>query len=116
MRFSDYFDKVKKIAIEPYADVGLCEEPDILTDIIAGQLLIDIAERQELLSEPAVEKRMERLLTVLDREKQILQLRFVGGKTQMEVASMVGISQAQVSRLEKGALGSLRKQMSVDPM
>jgi len=51
-----------------------------------------------------------------DREKQILQLRFVGGKTQMEVASMVGISQAQVSRLEKGALGNLRKQMSVDPM
>ncbi|MBR3942778.1 MAG: LON peptidase substrate-binding domain-containing protein, partial [Clostridia bacterium] len=62
--FSDYFDKVKKIAIEPYADVGLCEEPDVLTDIIAGQLLIDIAERQELLSEPAVEKRMERLLAV----------------------------------------------------
>ena len=50
------------------------------------------------------------------REKQILQLRFVGGKTQMEVAAMVGISQAQVSRLEKGALSSLRKQMSVDPM
>ena len=51
-----------------------------------------------------------------DREKQILSLRFVGGKTQMEVAAMVGISQAQVSRLEKGALSSLRKQMSVDPM
>ena len=51
-----------------------------------------------------------------DREKQILQLRFVGGKTQMEVAAMVGISQAQVSRLEKGALSSLRKQMSVDAM
>ena len=46
------------------------------------------------------------------REKQILSLRFVGGKTQMEVASLVGISQAQVSRLEKSALGSLRKNIS----
>ena len=47
------------------------------------------------------------------REKQILSLRFVGGKTQMEVAGLVGISQAQVSRLEKSALGALRKNISV---
>jgi RNA polymerase sporulation-specific sigma factor len=46
------------------------------------------------------------------REKQILSLRFGAGKTQMEVAALVGISQAQVSRLEKGALGAIRKQMS----
>ena len=44
-----------------------------------------------------------------DREKRILSLRFVGGKTQMEVADIVGISQAQVSRLEKNAIGVLRK-------
>ncbi len=48
-----------------------------------------------------------------EREKQILSLRFVGGKTQMEVASLVGISQAQVSRLEKGAIADLRKSVSV---
>ena len=47
------------------------------------------------------------------REKQILSMRYVGGKTQMEVASMVGISQAQVSRLEKNAISSLRKSVSV---
>ena len=46
------------------------------------------------------------------REQEILSLRFVGGKTQMEVAAMVGISQAQVSRLEKSALGTLRKNIS----
>ncbi len=46
------------------------------------------------------------------REKQILNLRFVGGKTQMEVAGLVGISQAQVSRLEKSALGAIRKSIS----
>ena len=47
------------------------------------------------------------------REKQILSMRFVGGKTQMEVAATLGISQAQVSRLEKGAISSLRKGVSV---
>jgi len=47
------------------------------------------------------------------REKQILSMRYVGGKTQMEVAGLVGISQAQVSRLEKNAISSLRKSVSV---
>ena len=47
------------------------------------------------------------------REKQILSLRFYDGKTQMEVASALGISQAQVSRLEKGAISSMRKSVSV---
>ena len=47
------------------------------------------------------------------REKQILSLRFVGGKTQMEVAGTLGISQAQVSRLEKGAINSMRKSISI---
>ena len=54
----------------------------------------------------------EAFRTLGDREKQILSLRFVGGKTQMEVASAIGISQAQVSRLEKSALGTIRKSMS----
>lgn len=43
------------------------------------------------------------------REKHILTLRFFDGKTQMEVAEEIGISQAQVSRLEKAALGHMRK-------
>lgn len=44
-----------------------------------------------------------------DRERQILAMRFHDGKTQMEIAKEMGISQAQVSRLEKGAIGSIRK-------
>ena len=48
-----------------------------------------------------------------DREKQILSLRFYDGKTQIEVANVLGISQAQVSRLEKGAIGAMRKSVSV---
>ena len=47
------------------------------------------------------------------REKQILSLRFYDGKTQMEVANTLGISQAQVSRLEKGAIAAMRKSVSV---
>ena len=47
------------------------------------------------------------------REKQILSLRFYDGKTQMEVANALGISQAQVSRLEKGAIQTMRKQVSI---
>lgn len=43
-----------------------------------------------------------------DREKRILNLRFMLGKTQTEVAEEVGISQAQVSRLEKGALKKIK--------
>lgn len=47
------------------------------------------------------------------REKHILALRFFDGKTQMEVAGEVGISQAQVSRLEKNAISSIRRAISV---
>jgi len=46
------------------------------------------------------------------REKHILALRFYDGKTQMEVAGEVGISQAQVSRLEKNAIGQIKKSIS----
>ena len=42
------------------------------------------------------------------REKKIMELRYLKGKTQMEVAKEIGISQAQVSRLEKAALGQFR--------
>ena len=46
-----------------------------------------------------------------EREKRILALRFEGGRTQMEVAGEIGISQAQVSRLEKGAISTIKKNM-----
>ncbi len=46
-----------------------------------------------------------------EREKGILMLRFYRGKTQMEIAEEIGISQAQVSRLEKGALERIKKEL-----
>ena len=51
----------------------------------------------------------EAINNLSDREKQILNLRFMKGKTQMEVAQEVGISQAQVSRLEKGAIRKVKE-------
>ena len=47
------------------------------------------------------------------REKKILYLRFMKGKTQMEVANEIGISQAQVSRLEKGAIKKIKENNKV---
>ena len=46
-----------------------------------------------------------------EREKKILSLRFFQGKTQTEVAGEIGISQAQVSRLEKSALDRIKSQL-----
>ena len=53
----------------------------------------------------------EAMKTLSPREKTILGMRFYRGKTQMEIAAEIGISQAQVSRLEKGALERIRKLM-----
>lgn len=51
----------------------------------------------------------EALSKLSERERKIINLRFFDGRTQMEIAEEIGISQAQVSRLEKGALAALRK-------
>lgn len=60
------------------------------------------------LEEIALRQAMENLS---EREKKILSLRFLVGKTQIEVSREVGISQAQVSRIEKGALDRIKKQI-----
>ena len=51
----------------------------------------------------------EALKALSERERKIIDMRFFKGKTQMEIAAEIGISQAQVSRLEKGALERMRK-------
>lgn len=53
----------------------------------------------------------EALKKLSPREKKIVSMRFFGGRTQTEIADEIGISQAQVSRLEKGALERIKKQM-----
>ena len=54
----------------------------------------------------------EAMAHLSDREKRILSLRFYRGRTQMEVAREIGISQAQVSRLEKNAISRIKKEIS----
>ena len=61
------------------------------------------------LEQIALEEAVKRLDS---REKHILALRFYDGRTQMEVARAIGISQAQVSRLEKNAIGRIKKELS----
>ena len=46
-----------------------------------------------------------------ERERAIVRMRFFGGQTQMEVAEEIGISQAQVSRLEKAAIQKIKKSL-----
>ena len=53
----------------------------------------------------------EAMKTLSERERKIIQMRFYRNKTQVEIAEEIGISQAQVSRLEKGALERIRKQI-----
>ena len=52
----------------------------------------------------------EAMKKLSERERNIIQMRFYANKTQMEIAEDIGISQAQVSRLEKGALERIRKE------
>ena len=60
------------------------------------------------LEQIALKDAMDRLT---DREKAILSLRYFEGKTQMEVSAHIGISQAQISRLEKNAIQKIKKNL-----
>jgi RNA polymerase sporulation-specific sigma factor len=73
---------------------------------VMDQISDDRAQDDDWLEGMAIREAMRRLPA---REQTILQMRFFAGKTQMEVADEIGISQAQVSRLEKAALLQMRK-------
>ncbi len=73
---------------------------------VMDQVKDDGENDDDWLTHVALESGMEKLT---ERERRILRLRFFQGRTQMEVAEEIGISQAQVSRLEKSALKHMRK-------
>ena len=77
---------------------------------IMDQVRDESAKDDNWVEDIAIRDAMKRLG---DREKRIMQLRFFEGRTQMEVAGEIGISQAQVSRLEKQALLHMRRNMQV---
>ncbi len=69
-----------------------------------------IADTKDLASDKDMLISLRRALQkIKEREKQILISRFIVGKTQMEIADIMGISQAQVSRIEKNAIENVRK-------
>ena len=89
--------------------MSLCEpvggdSADTLT--IGDQVRDESVSADAWLQNIAIREAMDRLT---EREQRILSLRFFEGRTQMEVAGEIGISQAQVSRLEKAALVHMRK-------
>ena len=98
------------LALEAIQDpVSLCEPiggegADALT--IGDQVRDDNVSAENWLQNIAIREAMDHLN---EREQRILNLRFFQGRTQMEVAGEIGISQAQVSRLEKAALSHMRK-------
>ena len=72
-------------------------------------LISNNSTEQNWINEFSIKKAVAELS---DREKKILSLRFLIGQTQTEVAAEIGISQAQVSRLEQNALNSIRSQLN----
>jgi RNA polymerase sporulation-specific sigma factor len=74
--------------------------------LVMDQISDDKNTDEQWLEEISIKEAMKKLN---EREKHIVNLRFFSGKTQMEVAEEIGISQAQVSRLEKAALKQLKK-------
>ncbi|NMA54743.1 MAG: RNA polymerase sporulation sigma factor SigG [Firmicutes bacterium] len=85
-----------------YHDGG---DPIFVMDQVKDEKELDSTWAEELAVREALHK-------LNDRERHILNLRFFHSKTQMEVAKEIGISQAQVSRLEKAALERLKRHLS----
>lgn len=99
------------IALESVTDPVSLYEPIYSDSGDAVYLMEQISDKTDndaALNELLVKDAIKNLPS---REKNILYLRYLRGKTQVEVAREIGISQAQVSRLEKAALGNIRKQI-----
>ena len=97
-------------ALDAIADTLSLHEPVFRDDgdavSIVDQIKDETASEEAWLNKVAINNGMSKLN---EREKRIVELRYFLGKTQMEVAGEIGISQAQVSRLEKHALMQMRK-------
>lgn len=99
------------LALEAIMEPSSLYEPvysDGRDTIFVMDQLRDSCTDSDWLEEIALRQAMEKLS---EREKKILSLRFFEGKTQIEVSRQVGISQAQVSRIEKGALERIKRQI-----
>ena len=99
------------IALESIVDPVSIYEPvysDGTDTVFVMDTLGDKTDDKKWLEQIALREAVEKLS---EREKNILKLRYLRGRTQTEVADEIGISQAQVSRLEKTAMLRIRKEM-----
>ena len=97
------------IALEAIVDPVSLYEPVFSDGSDTVYVMDQISDRggeTSWLEELSIREAMDKLS---DREKRILALRFYTGKTQMEAAKEIGISQAQVSRIEKGAMDKIKR-------
>lgn len=100
-------------ALDAISDIISLNEP-IYNDGMESLRIMDQVSDSENTDENCLDviALKDAMIKLNPREKQILKLRYFVGKTQMEVSTEVGISQAQVSRLEKTALEIIRKNIS----
>ena len=97
------------IALESISDPVSLYEPIYSDSGDALYVLDQISDHNNMESWLSELSLREAIRNLGEREKNILYLRFFQGKTQIEVAGEIGISQAQVSRLEKGALTKIKQ-------
>ncbi len=97
-------------ALDAIADPVSLNEPVFRDDgdavFVVDQVKDESASEEKWLDSVALRTGMEHLP---ERERRIIEMRYFLGRTQTEVAGEIGISQAQVSRLEKHALGTMKK-------
>lgn len=98
------------LALEAMQDTVSLSEPIYSDGVDSISLEDHLSDDRSLEDETADRISLQRAFERLnDREKRIINLRYISSRTQTEVASELGISQAQVSRLEKGAVEKLKK-------
>ena len=96
------------IALESIADPVSLYEPVYSDSDDTLYIMDQIGDKNDVESRLDELSIRDAIRALGEREKNILYLRFLQGKTQMEVAREIGISQAQVSRLEKGAIKQIK--------
>lgn len=105
--------KIVTIALDAIADTVSLSDPAYNSNEDSVQVMDQVADEKydtEVLMEKFALR--DALVNLSPREKEIIMMRYYIGKTQMEVSEEIGISQAQVSRLEKNALENIRKKIT----
>ena len=97
------------IALESISDPVSLYEPVYSDSEDTVYIMDQIGDRNDVESKMDEISIRDAIKNLGERERNILYLRFLKGKTQVEVANEIGISQAQVSRLEKGAISRIKE-------